>query len=270
MSGQSTDDRASNVPKEVQDIIRESGNSFHAKVARWLVNDGWQIRVSPYYMDQSQNKAREIDLIAEKSFEIREPMFGRSVLGDVVVRLFVECKFLPKTSFSMFWFTPKDKKAATDMICAQGGGFRRDNAHTPQHHYLAQSPRVAKVFASTGKGEQDPFYKALNQVLSAQTSMQHQSPISVEDSRSLHTLNFPVVVCNSFESLYETDFYGAPDPRPIAEGFQLEVQYAYTARNGNQRDDYFLIDVVAFDQLPELSKALEQDAELAIYMLQPD
>ena len=58
------------VPDEITKLIDNSGNNFHAKVARWLSNDGWHITVSPYYMDQSQSKAREIDLIAEKAWPI--------------------------------------------------------------------------------------------------------------------------------------------------------------------------------------------------------
>jgi len=44
------------VPDEVFKLISSSGNSFHAKVARWLSGNGWHVIVSPYYMDQTQIK----------------------------------------------------------------------------------------------------------------------------------------------------------------------------------------------------------------------
>ena len=50
------------VPDEVLKLIRNSGNNFHAQVARWFTDHDWHVIVSPYYMDQTQLKAREIDV----------------------------------------------------------------------------------------------------------------------------------------------------------------------------------------------------------------
>src|SRR5437868_4921451 len=113
------------VPDEVSKLVRSSGNNFHAKVARWLSDNEWHVVVSPYYMDQTQNKAREIDLIAEKLWPVNNT-FGRR-MGDVAVRLFIECKFVP--SYSVFWFAEKDQESAQALVCA-GGSFRADNIYT--------------------------------------------------------------------------------------------------------------------------------------------
>ena len=255
------------VPTPIQQLVDSSGNTFHAKVARWLQADKWHIRVSPYYMDQSQNKAREIDLIAEKRWPMKDD-FGRWC-GDVVVRLFVECKFVP--SHAVFWFTEKDMPAAETLVCSFGG-FRRDNTYTNKHHYLSQCARVAKVFASeTNRGQDfEPFYKALNQVLNAQVSMRWRRPASLEPNRpsgaKLLVIDCPVVVCSSFDKLYATDFYDEITPMKISANFQLEVQYAYVDGAGGQRDDYFLVDFVEFSRLSELSALIAQDAEAAAYL----
>ena len=58
------------IPALVRELIDGSGNTFHAKVARWFQSQGWHILIGPYYMDQSQQKAREIDLVAEKTWPI--------------------------------------------------------------------------------------------------------------------------------------------------------------------------------------------------------
>ena len=113
------------VPDEVLKLISESGNNFHAKVARWMQADGWHVSVSPYYMDQTQNKAREIDLVAEKLWPVMDH-WGQP-MGDVAVRLFVECKFIP--SYSVFWFADKDTEAAEKLVCSNGH-FRQDNMYT--------------------------------------------------------------------------------------------------------------------------------------------
>lgn len=257
------------VPAEIEKLIKESGNSFHSKVARWLVGDGWHIRVSPYYMDQSQNKAREIDLVAEKLFEIQD--FRGRRHSDLVVRLFVECEFVP--GHSVFWFSDKDKRAAMKLACSLGVGFKPDNTYTQKHHYLSSpSAKVAKLFAtSKASPEQDPFYKALNQVLSAQVAMRNQaSSIPGRSNGSRRVLNCPVIVCSSFSGIYAADFIHDVDPVPVEDNFLLEVQYAYTDTSSNSRDDYFLIDVVEFEQLPRFSAALDRDAQAACFMLRPD
>lgn len=249
-------------PKEIQDLISRSGNSFHAKTARWFQASGWHIRVSPYYMDQSQNKAREIDLVAEKTFEV----FTHHVhTAYVVIRLFIECKFVP--SYAVFWTTTKDLSAAEGLVCSQGG-FKKNNNYTRKHHYLAGGDRVAKVFASKPDigQESEPFYKALNQVLNAYVSMRYGAVASpdLEGFRGRRiVINYPVVVCSSFEKIYQTDFYGASAPKQMDENFQLEVQYAYVDHGGASRDDYFLIDFIEFDRLSDFSNAIKVDGEAA-------
>ncbi len=59
-------DKIESVTDEVSKLVLSSGHNFHTKVARWLLGNGWHVVGSPYYMDQTKNKAREIDLVAEK------------------------------------------------------------------------------------------------------------------------------------------------------------------------------------------------------------
>lgn len=253
------------VPADVQKLVAESGNNFHAKVARWMQTDGWHVAVSPYYMDQTQNKAREIDLVAEKLWPVMDHR-GQPI-GDVAVRLFVECKFIP--SYSVFWFTDKDMEAAEKLVCSSWR-FSADSIRTRNHHYLAQSPRVAKLFASVGRGtDNDPYYKALNQVLNAMISMRG-GQISVpalkkRGRRPLALLEFPVVVCSSFQQIYEVDFFADSPPARVTGNFQLEIEYAYLDRGGAHRDEHLLLDFVEFDQLKTFAAAIEVDAKVAAF-----
>ena len=82
-------------PNEVSELIKNSGNNFHAKVARWLSENGWHVVVSPYYMDQTQNKAREIDLIAEKFWPITNSFDTQT--GHIAIRLYIEPRFSIRT-----------------------------------------------------------------------------------------------------------------------------------------------------------------------------
>jgi hypothetical protein len=259
------------MPPQVQELIESSGNTFHAKVARWFTDHGWSISVSPYYMDQSQQKARELDLVVEKVSEIRNS-FGEWK-GRVAVRLFVECKFLP--GHSVFWFMQKDKPAIEQMLCA-ARMFRERNTHTGEHHYLSSGDRVAKLFTSsaTRGQEADPFYKALNQSLNALVSLRRHPARAFSSGRQQGgfqiTLDFPVVVCSSFSQMYGADFAGGSNTEIVTENFQLEVQYAYIDASGGSRDELFLIDFVEYDRLSDLVAALDKDARLAGFFANDD
>lgn len=259
------------VPEEVSKLISTSGNNFHAKVARWLSGNDWHVIVSPYYMDQTQNKAREIDLIAEKLWPVND--FSGRPVDVVAVRLFIECKFVP--AHSVFWFAEKDQESAEALVCGRGL-FRADNSYTKKHHYLAQNSKVAKLFTtSAGKAsENEPFYKALNQVLNAMVSMGGQ-PVSVSALKKAQrtpraVIEFPVVVCSSFDQMYSVDFYAESQPEAIKDNFQLEVRYAYIDRYNKQRNDYFLLDFVEFSQLDGFAQAIDEDAKVAAFFAEPN
>jgi hypothetical protein len=253
------------IPSAVQELIDGSGNNFHAKVARWLASDGWRIAISPYYMDQGQQKARELDLIAEKQRPVKN--YIGQWTGEVVVRLFVECKYVP--GHSVFWFVEKSRKTVEQMVCSSGT-FRPNNTYTSKHHYLSGSTRVAKLFASSNaRGqESEPFYKALNQALNGLVAMRTQTPqltLERQGRGSTVVLNFPVVICSSFSQLYAADFGGAHETTQIADNFQLEVQYAFADAAGQSREDLFLLDFVEYDKLPQFIASITEDANVAAF-----
>ncbi|KAB2833204.1 MAG: hypothetical protein F9K48_08930 [Candidatus Brocadia sp.] len=256
------------VPDEVYKLVENSGNNFHAKVARWLSDNKWHVIVSPYYLDQTQNKAREIDLVAEKLWPVRDRVMRE--MGDIAVRLFIECKYV--TSQSVFWFADKDQASARELVYASGP-YREGNIYTNKHHYLTQSSKVAKLFATSASKapENEPFYKALNQVLNAMVSMRGQ-PVSIPELKNSRwspkaLIEFPVVVSNSFDQIYSVDFYTESQPELIKDNFQLEIRYAYFDRHNNQRDDYFLLDFVEYSQLEKFAKAIDEDAKVAAFLV---
>ena len=255
------------IPEDVRKLVESSGNSFHAKVARWFDDNGWHVAISPYYMDQTQNKPREIDLIAERTLPVMTP--NGQKIKDLGVRLFIECKYV--SAYSALWFADKDREAARELVVAKGV-FRRDNTYTDNHHYLSQSPQVAKLFATAGSRGPDTelFYRSLNQVLNGMVAKrgQRMTVRGCVPEKLRPSIELPVIVCNSFENLYGVSFYGEPDLRPISKPFQIEVRYAYTDRLDGFKEDYFLIDVINFDGLPEFSAAVDGDAKIAAFLAQ--
>lgn len=252
------------VPTQIQELIDSSGNNFHAKVAQWFAADGWTIQISPYYLDQTQQKAREIDLVAEKLWPYTNS-FGQHQ-GYVLVRLFLECKFVP--SHAVFWFSEKSKHDAESLVCSFEGSTP-NNSYTCRHHYLAQSDRVAKLFTSsqTRQQESDLFYKALNQILGAYVSFRHQQAYIEAPPKRLYgrvvSLTFPVVVCSSFKDVFAVDFLGQLPTVSQSENLQLEVRYAY-GDISSASNEYFLIDFVSYDGLAAFTKAISGDVDVAI------
>ena len=249
---------------KVQEIIERSGNSFHSRVVNALRAEGWSVLVSPHYNDNFTDKPREIDIIAEKKFDVQEFIHGW--LGTINVRLFVECKYV--NGDTVFWFEGKDMVRATERIRRDTGmeDPRRD-ANTQQHHYYTV-PTVAKLFASDKSRSEDNevISKAINQVLNGTIYYRNQGGLKiVPDSPKGHIdkvikrISYPLIVVNSFDNFHSTPMEGDGSHEPITEPFQLEVNYAYTDKDRAGHNEYFLIDVVSLDKLPEfLSTMIEK------------
>lgn len=247
---------------EVRNIISQSGNNFHCQVIKFLKSLGWRILISPYYNDNQTNKPREIDLIAEKSFPINN--FWGQMAGEINVRLFVECKYIPQKT--VFWFHEKDIEKA-ENLAIRSFGLRKDNSYTSQHHFLSHSNSVAKLF-SDGKSKQadnETFFKALNQSLNAMVYFRFRnSIIPIKERRNvLKTICYPIICCNSYENLYKVDISAEKlDPEKIPNFFQLEVNYAYCDIEGRDSQEFFLIDIVALDNFSKLLNSIEEDVKI--------
>lgn len=245
---------------EVNSIINESGNSFHCRVANYLQEKGWHTLVSPYYMDSSSNKPREIDLIAEKSWRY-DDMFEEKY-GTINIKLFIECKYIPQTN--VFWFSDKDVVSTKKWLSSNTPLLER-NMFTERHHYLSTNPKVAKLFASKNRPnvENEVIYKALNQSLNSMVYLRHREsiipPAPNQNNNILTTVELPVILCNSFEKFYRVEMDNSSNPESIQDNFQLEVNYAYLDHNKNNRNEFFLIDVVDFNKFDEFLDQMESD-----------
>jgi hypothetical protein len=255
--------------EEVKDIISRSGNSFHCNVLKHLKAQGWTILVSPYYNDNVSGKPREIDLIAEKAFAIKSTF--SSFWGNVNVRLFIECKYIPQKT--VFWFHDKDDEKSMALV-EQTSPCRRDNIYTKQHHYLSGG-RVAKLFADekTKGADNEVFFKALNQTLNGLIYYRNRGSIIQtrpnQGDYTKYVLCYPVIACNSFDNLYSVNIDTDDDPVRLRGSFQLEVNYAYIGQQGVSANEFFLIDIVDFEVFDEFLGAIKKDAELAGFFLSP-
>lgn len=248
--------------KSVADeIIERSGNSFHSRVVNKLRELGWGVLVSPHYSDNFTDKPRELDIIAEKKFDVNE---FHDWLGTLDTCLFVECKYINEDI--VFWFEEKDKERATKRIMGDTGldDPRRSTEITKHHYYKNTS--VAKLWASSSKrGEgNETIDKAINQVLNGAIYYRNSGDLKITPNKSgyvdrvLERVFYPFIVVNSFEKFHATQMNGDGTSVPIVEPFAIEINYAYTNKDRNGVNEYFLIDVVNLDKLSEfLASAIE-------------
>ena len=83
-------------------------------------------------------------------------------------------------------------------------------------------------------------------------------------------LEFPVVICSSFQKVYGVDFFADSIAQRVTDNFQLEIQYAYLDRTGTQRNEHLLLDFVEFEQLKTFVAAIAEDAKVAAFFVGPN
>lgn len=239
-------------------LIAESGNTFHCRVANAFRADGWKTLMSPYYIDESTDKAREVDLIVEKAFEVPSP---NSRPRTIRMRLYIECKYI--IQHVVFWFDSRNDERALSWIY-RNTPFRKGNTLIKEHHHILGIDSVAKLYASESKRseENDPIFRALNQALSGLVHNKgSELLIPATQTEAVTLVEYPVIVCSNFSTFFRTDVQGDESVESIRDNFLLEVNYAFVDRNKANRRDYFLIDVISFESLNSFFDAIEHEVD---------
>jgi hypothetical protein len=240
--------------KKQKKVIKSDGNDFQYKVKKMLSDAEWNARMSPYYNDSFSAKPREIDIIAEKPFlSISESLYQ----GTVIVRLFIECKYIAEPT--TFWFENRNLDKAKKVVDSMRVFHEVDkNSYVAdKHHYLSDS-LIAKLYKTEGKNfDGDPIYKAMTQCLNA-TIYYRDHPTDLMKNynhQAVKELNYSVIICNSFEKFLKKDTVANSAAYPITESFQLEVDYAYTAKDV-QLEELFYIDILNIDNFEDFEKKI--------------
>ena len=107
--------------------------------------------------------------------------------------------------------------------------------------------------------------KAINQNLNATVYYRNKSDLKLAMPQKgyvdkvLKRVSYPIIVVNSFEHFFSTSMADTTGKvEQITEPFQLEVNYAYIDKDRNGKNEYFLIDVVSIDKLPDFLAVLEK------------
>ncbi len=222
---------------------------------------GWATLISPYYVDSATDKAREIDLIAEKVYSAPSDDAPKKIR----VRFYIECKYVKESV--VFWFGSADEERTLKWISANASPFKSNQRLTREHHhYLQARSEVARLFASAGKKgeENDPIFRALNQCLNGylfhKDKFDTEPLIPRERGEQARVLQYPVIICSGFSKFFRTDMYGDQKASEIGDNFLLEVNYAYKHEELQKRG-YFLLDVVSDEKLDAFLDAIDNEVE---------
>lgn len=249
------------IPNKVDDIFKKSGNNLHVRVVNTLRKDGWEVKISPYYKDNTTEKSREIDIIAEKAFT-PEWVTGFPCKENIRIRLFIECKYI--TEETVFWFDNKNKIKAKKII-TENTPCDDNNLETDKHHYLSGHEAV-KLYSSgiTKSTNNESIYLAINQSLHSLIYFR-DSPTISENSRGDERpiINYPVIICNNFDYFYQTNFKLEPPKKIVEETFQIELNYAYKdTKSEKDIDEFFLIDIINYEKLTDFTKMLSDECQM--------
>lgn len=239
------------IAKEIAD---SAGNNFHSKVAKFFRDKEWKVLISPYYIDPSTDKPREIDIIAEKLFIIMDRWNDTRPRGYVRARLHIECKYIIQPT--VFWFDDQDVLNARAWV-SNKTVLKHGDLGIDQHHYLNDRQEVAKLFATqkTKEVENEPMFKAINQTLNGLLNNRGGYLCDKKHLRDQGTVDYPVIVCSSFDRFFRKRIGDDSSISEVTDNFLMEVNYA--VRAAVPRNEYFLIDVLEFNQLDEFLRGLD-------------
>lgn len=256
-------------PKDkIQEIIEASGNNFHSKVVNFLREKEWSVLISPYYNDYASDKAREIDIIAEKPFEVKVKNIYGKTKEWLNIRFIIECKYI--NTETVFWFDAKDIKRAEERV-VRDTPLRENNSYTQKHHYLT-GKRVAKLFSSKKDKDlsNELIYKAINQSLNAMIYFRYKHPMLLQERRILRTVCYPIIILNDFKKIFSVNIGESKYSNIVDKFFQLEINYAYLDTDKNNMNEYFLIDVVDFSHMDDFLSEIQTNDIVAIKVMMRD
>lgn len=244
----------------IKSIVDSSGHNLTFQVAEILRAKGWSVIIGSYFTDPATNKPRELDIKAERIFNLSSSSIAPAN-DSFRVRLFIECKHIP--SSNVFWFDSKDMKEAEALVLnnpvmENWSRIYGDAPPSPVHHYL-QGKEVVKQNAKAGQA--DLFYDALNGSLNALVcSLYHNA----SENRRIYTINFPVIVINSLENIFRNNPEDQKGYSSVMENVQWEVNYSFPLPDKGQKSQYFLLDIVSLNKLGDFLDQLDNN-DFAIF-----
>lgn len=248
------------VPLTPEAVIKQSGNSFHLRVAEFLSQQWWIVEVSPYYTDFVTSAPREVDIIAYKKKVYKQ---NRNEKPEVCVQLFIECKYLDPNNTIVTRTQPSQAEKVRDYLSKESIVSRilgyyiqsydrlSDDFQTVHHYCHYQS--VAKLFGN--QTNEDPMFKWINQVLHSLIYFE-KNPSS---KRCEYTYNYPIVLVNSFSNVHEKKAQDN-EINKVSDSLLFATNYSYTDNWSAKNKDFF-VDIVDENWLNNFLTKIDNELE---------
>lgn len=242
----------------IKDNIKTSGNNLHLDVANKLRELDWEVTISPYYLDDTSEKAREIDIVATKPMVYSKGMNTNLQQEEFYAKLFIECKYID--SDVIFWkdqISDVNIKHATQYAIniSQIGG-KLDQINEKFHYSKFQKDKcISKLFTNIPKPQkstEDVIYQSFNQSLK---SLIHFRSVNL----SSKTIYYPVVIYKLREGSLLLTYDKSIDETKEVKNQSLEVFYTFKANDGNAVSKFFIVDFVDFSKLENYINTINVD-----------
>lgn len=212
----------------------------------------WDVEISAYYYDDTTNKPRECDIIAQKEIQVKP-------IGPVVdkfkVFLFIECKhFKGEVAFRMHQSHPEAKAMKDIKSAIIIYDINKEKAlKNINHHYLWQK-NIAKLYDSVD--EEKNIFNAITQSVKSLTFFKERQP-----EKGLY---YPVVVYSGIDGIYPIDSTDLSLLQTLTPEKYLILGLNYSYRSvvsGFLETQYFLIDFVHESEFINYLQTISRDAD---------
>ena len=233
--------------KNLEKIIKESGNNLHIKVVELLESLEWDVELSSYYYDDTTGKPREIDIVAKKRVDI--DFSGKNFF----IFLFIECKYFKNEIAFRLHRNDRDKSKRAIILNSiyQNGIFTRTNS---AHHYLTRD-KISKLYDSYGNKDngKDDVFSAFTQAA--------KSLLFFRCAQNIKGVYYPLVVYDGINGIYDIEDIKDLNNKQLNKHSIFGFDYWYRWREENAfASQYFCIDFLHFDVLKDfIEKTLETE-----------
>lgn len=236
--------------KSIEQIIIESSNNIALELLKILEENEWNVEFSPYYIDKSSEKDREIDLLAKKN--IRCKSTNRSSFEII---LCIECKYLNKDK-NFIIRTFKNDLERKDFVKGTNGIYVNKEFREKNHHYSLHQ-NIGKLYDTKGANKKDFFIDGIIKPIKKCIFLQ-------DNYNNLGAFIFPVSVFGGIENF----FYTSPNTKEPEESKHslYKVGFNYYPKNSTSiKKDFFVVDIVTLNNFKCFLKELDNSIHELYY-----
>lgn len=263
--------------EDFKKIIEESGNNLHIDTVKLLETMDWDVDLSSYYYDDTTNKPREIDIVAQKEISICDEF--KEEIDNFKLFLFIECKYFKnELAFRVRENREKEAKAAL-IIEGMNKELLLEREHLFSHHHYLQTSFVGKLYDSLPEDQTKVFNAITQPIKSLIFFKQHSLKTEVEKGKK-KGIYYPIVIYSGIDGIYsikDVDIENLDDLQK-EENIMFSLNYSYKshyesifAEKGRLTEalitQHFYIDFINQKRLKDyVSMILKEAEELKGYL----